>query len=270
MSEFKNECGVATIFPLGINCVSINPTTEKPEGGIVSIEITGGTSPYDIKWELPDGGLYFGRTMYNKKEGDYKVTVIDKYGDYTASTICSLVLDKDCEFNYNINETPLPTPTPSSTPTLTPTPTPSITPTPTITPTPSSSSPINTYDLCITAGIRRDGVDPVFLFKSFNGSANEDINVILSSYGYLNSSCDTHITTMSFNGINSFRPATSEYALTPTNYTNPWSSVNYVTIYGIIINGVIINTSGQMIQVGNDLITVYFAQCLDIGDYPCS
>lgn len=136
MSDFYNECGVITIFPMGLECVSIDPTTENPSSGILSINITGGTSPYSVYWELPDGGIYYGRTLYNKSEGEYKVTVIDKYGDYTATTICVLELQKDCNFNYNINETPYPSPTPTPTPSITPT----ITPTQTVTPTPTPST----------------------------------------------------------------------------------------------------------------------------------
>ena len=49
-SGTTNECGVGTIFPLGIDCESTNPTTSTSSDGIVSILITGGTAPYNIMW----------------------------------------------------------------------------------------------------------------------------------------------------------------------------------------------------------------------------
>lgn len=100
-----NECQVFTLFDMGIQCSVISqPSSANATDGILSIIVTGGTSPYTFLW---DGGQR-NQTLYNLLPGFYPVTVVDYYGDYTASTVCQLVA---------------PTPTPSPTPTFTPTPT---------------------------------------------------------------------------------------------------------------------------------------------------
>jgi hypothetical protein len=102
----KNECAPFTLFDLGISCNVI----QQPLGtndGILSLKITGGTSPYTIYWN----GVLGQQTIGNLGPGSYSARVVDYYGDYTANTICSLIA-------------PSPTPTPSATSTPTPTPTP--------------------------------------------------------------------------------------------------------------------------------------------------
>ena len=71
------------------------------------MRITGGTAPYDITWEGGQKTPY----LFNLGGGDYTVTVVDFYGDFTATTTCSMIV-------------PSPTPTPTLTPTNTPTPSP--------------------------------------------------------------------------------------------------------------------------------------------------
>lgn len=105
--KLVNNCDFFTLFPLGVECVTISEPTSG-SNGILSLNITGGTSPYTILW----GNGQRTKTLFNLASGQYPVTVIDYYGDYTASTICSLV-------------------GPTVTPTLTPTITPSPSPTPT-------------------------------------------------------------------------------------------------------------------------------------------
>jgi len=83
----KNECDVYTLFDLGISCVPVSiPSSSSSFDGILSIIITGGTSPYSIYWE---GGQRT-QTLNGIPQGNYRVTVVDFYGDYTASTVCSL------------------------------------------------------------------------------------------------------------------------------------------------------------------------------------
>lgn len=105
--KIVNNCDFFTIFPLGVECVTVSQSTGEADG-ILSLNITGGTSPYTILWNNGQRT----KTQFNLLPGDYPVTVIDYYGDFTASTICSIVG---------------PTVTPTLTPTLTPTPSPTPT-----------------------------------------------------------------------------------------------------------------------------------------------
>lgn len=104
--SLKNECEVFTLFDMGISCHPlVQPSSSTSLDGILSIKITGGTSPYSIYWA--DGQR--SQTLVGIPQGSYEVTVVDYYGDYTASTICSLYAP-----------TATPTPTQTSTPTVTP------------------------------------------------------------------------------------------------------------------------------------------------------
>jgi len=64
---YKNECGIVTILPMGIQCVTSNATTSDSYDGEVSLEITGGTPPYTYRWNtgqssptltVPESGTY--------------------------------------------------------------------------------------------------------------------------------------------------------------------------------------------------------------------
>lgn len=101
----KNDCEVLTLFPLGIECSVISPPTDVNSfDGILGIKVTGGTAPYAYYWS----GIQGGNSKSGLLPGNYPVTVIDYYGDYTANTICVLAG---------------PSPTPVPTQTVTPTPT---------------------------------------------------------------------------------------------------------------------------------------------------
>ena len=82
-----NECEVLTLFPMVLICNNTNPSTLESCDGSISLMVSGGTPPYEINWE--QGG--YGQTIDNLTYGDYPVTVVDSYGDFTATTICSLV-----------------------------------------------------------------------------------------------------------------------------------------------------------------------------------
>ncbi len=43
--EPKNECDVITIFPLGVECFTVDPTTADSFDGAITLGITGGTPP---------------------------------------------------------------------------------------------------------------------------------------------------------------------------------------------------------------------------------
>jgi len=105
--RLKNDCEVFTSFPLGVECYAIQqPTSRDSLNGILSLKVTGGTTPYSYWWANGQRS----QTLVGIGAGNYEVIVIDYYGDYSATTICSLFA---------------PSPTPTSTTTPTPTLTPS-------------------------------------------------------------------------------------------------------------------------------------------------
>jgi hypothetical protein len=103
----QNDCDVVTLFPLGLLCNVVNPSSATSFDGVVSVQITGGTSPYTIVW---DSGQ-IGQTMAGLPGGNYGVRVVDYYKDYTASTICSI---------FAASPTPTASQTATPTPTVTP------------------------------------------------------------------------------------------------------------------------------------------------------
>lgn len=114
--ELKNECDVFTLFDMGVQCYPlVYPSSPEANDGILSVLVTGGTAPYSYYWE----GGQRSQNLVGVPEGNYEVVVVDYYGDYTNTTVCSLFA-------------------PSQTPT------PTMTPTPTTTPAPSYP------DLCFT------------------------------------------------------------------------------------------------------------------------
>lgn len=136
VTRLKNDCDVTTLFDLGISCNVIqSPTESNPVGGILSVNVTGGTAPYSFFW----AGGQRSQTLFGIPAGSYEVVVRDYawpdggdngVSDYTATTIC--VLDG---------------PIPTSTPTMTP--------------TPSQTPPVQCVDLCFIAiapfGIPNEG-----------------------------------------------------------------------------------------------------------------
>lgn len=101
-----NNCDTVTLFDIGLRCnVERPPSTSTSTDGILSIIVTGGTSPYTVYWN----GIQGNQRLIGIGQGSYPVTVVDYYGDYTASTVCSLTV-------------PTATLTPTATPTPTPTP----------------------------------------------------------------------------------------------------------------------------------------------------
>jgi hypothetical protein len=85
--EPTNECDVITIFPMGVECFTVNPTNTETFNGIASLVITGGTPPYQILWETGSVGT----TITNLGVGNYSATVTDFYGDFLIQTTCELI-----------------------------------------------------------------------------------------------------------------------------------------------------------------------------------
>ena len=98
-----NQCNVLTIFPMGVQCVVKNPNSIQAVDGEVFLNITGGTPPYTVMWDNNNTSPL----LMNLPLGSYTATVVDNFGDYTATTTCIL-------------ELPSPTPTPIPSPTPTP------------------------------------------------------------------------------------------------------------------------------------------------------
>ena len=104
--SLRNNCDVFTLFDMGVTCFPISmPSSPSSLDGILSLKITGGTSPYSIYW----AGGQRTQTLVGIPQGNYQVTVVDYYGDYTANTVCSL-------FPPTATITPSPTVTPTVTP----------------------------------------------------------------------------------------------------------------------------------------------------------
>ena len=123
VTRLRNDCDFVTLFDLGVSCNVIqSPTDSDPRGGILSLNVTGGTAPYSFTWK---GFAQRSQTLFGVPAGTYEVIVTDYSWpdigpDYTATTICNLL-----------------GPVPSLTPTTTPTPTP--------------TSPVQCVDLCLIA-----------------------------------------------------------------------------------------------------------------------
>jgi hypothetical protein len=99
----QNECKVFTLFDMGVRCdVVSQPSSPSSNNGILSLIVTGGTAPYSYFW---DGGQRT-QTLTNISSGSYGVSVVDFYGDYTATTVCSI-------FGPSPSPTMTMTPTPS-------------------------------------------------------------------------------------------------------------------------------------------------------------
>jgi hypothetical protein len=90
MSQLSgNSCNIITLLPLGLDCDSINATTPDDTNGILALYITGGTPPYNVTW---DNGSH-GTLLTNLSPGEYTATVVDYYGDFSATTTCTVGYD---------------------------------------------------------------------------------------------------------------------------------------------------------------------------------
>jgi len=87
-----NNCAIFTVEPLGVVCGVTGTTSPLTTDGAVEITITGGTEPYYIQWlDSNNQPLGISSTFRNNLgEGDYKSIVTDVYGDFSATTICTV------------------------------------------------------------------------------------------------------------------------------------------------------------------------------------
>jgi hypothetical protein len=105
-----NDCTPITILPLGIDCVTLATPTQNYLYGSLSVNITGGTAPYAIFWKSPNGVTSYGNNIINQPVGNYVVTVVDYWGDLTATTTCSLTYTNDCTFSGSVVDYTPPSP----------------------------------------------------------------------------------------------------------------------------------------------------------------
>lgn len=101
----KNECGVQTILPMGLECVVVDATTPNSLDGTIYLNITGGSTPYSVTWNNGSNS----QNLYSISAGTYTATVVDYYGDYTATTTCTVDTTQfyvdffeDCGGEYNL------------------------------------------------------------------------------------------------------------------------------------------------------------------------
>jgi hypothetical protein len=87
-----NDCGVFTVAPMIVICNVTNVTgKEGYANGSITLGITGGTTPYSIIWEYPNGITIQGpQTIDNLSVGTYSATVRDYYGDFVVTTSCTV------------------------------------------------------------------------------------------------------------------------------------------------------------------------------------
>ncbi len=102
--EPTNECDVITIFPMGVECQSIDPSFTNTFDGVVSLVITGGTPPYEILWN--NGSV--GTTISNLGVGEYTATVTDTYGDFLLTSTCVLTAETPSTTTTTTSTTPVP------------------------------------------------------------------------------------------------------------------------------------------------------------------
>ena len=82
----KNECGVQTILPLGVECTVVDASTPLTLDGTIYLNITDGSTPYSVLWNNGSSTP----NLYSVSAGTYTATVVDFYGDYTATTTCNV------------------------------------------------------------------------------------------------------------------------------------------------------------------------------------
>lgn len=110
----ENNCGPITLLPLGVDCVTLVAPTPNYLYGSLTVNITGGTGPYTVTWEAPDGTISNGDTISNAPVGEYVVTVVDYWHDFTATTTCYLTGNLDCTFSGSVVDYTPQSPSPTS------------------------------------------------------------------------------------------------------------------------------------------------------------
>lgn len=230
VTRLQNSCDVKTLFDLGVECNVIQqPSSPTSLDGIISVNVTGGTTPYSYYWN----GVPGAQTLYGVTQGNYEILVTDfswpdAGPDYTASTICSLF-----------------GPTPSSTPTMTP--------------TPSTTPPTQCVELCmVLTDVRGNNLLGTPLQFICNGTMNGQITWISTNSGktvYIiwNPINNTWVVYQDSSGTTPFLVMGSIIASTSTSEI-PTSAWNY---YGGSADGNITVTTGQCPEYSPLVLNLY-------------
>jgi len=285
--ETKNDCEIITILPLGIECNVKNPSVFEAFDGIISVNITGGTAPYNVFWTTPNGNILTGQTQFNQPNGTYNVTVYDYWYDLSAQTTCTIYTPKDCTYDADIQQI-----FPTQTPTLTPTPTLTMTPTPS-----TPSSPVVTcldgliietlyidtqadYDLLpaqYRTKVDENGVvTPNLLsISSWPGQGGHSCNrAFFEIYGngvYIGDSLNNNASgsTVSLGAVSqSGARICGDYRNTPSGITGTWAG----TIKSRYTRTVISQSQAQSIAAagnGNTINLTLIAAMITYNDYSC-
>jgi hypothetical protein len=86
-----NECEPITLLTMSASCEIVNVTNNTGSTKSMVVTITGGTSPYIITWS--NGSITSGispQSINNLSAGTYTATIVDYWGDFTATTTCSI------------------------------------------------------------------------------------------------------------------------------------------------------------------------------------
>jgi len=81
-----STCDILTLYPLGVECFTIDAYTPFTTDGYVGLIITGGTSPYTTTWSNGTQSLF----LNNVQAGTYTAVTTDYFGDFTATTVCEV------------------------------------------------------------------------------------------------------------------------------------------------------------------------------------
>jgi hypothetical protein len=103
---YKNDCGIITILPMVVECEVSNPSSVDAYDGEVSLSISGGTPPYKTTWLNYN---IVSPALNGLSNDSYTATTVDYWGDFTATTVCTILTERDCVFSGSIaNYTPPP------------------------------------------------------------------------------------------------------------------------------------------------------------------
>lgn len=87
MGQFSgNTCNIITLFPMGVECSAVNSSSPYNNDGAIYLTITGGTPPYKISWNNGSQTQYLTGLQF----GTYTANITDYYGDFSATTTCTV------------------------------------------------------------------------------------------------------------------------------------------------------------------------------------
>jgi hypothetical protein len=91
---FVNECEPITLLAMSATCSVINLTNTPGSTKSMVVDIIGGTPPYTVTWS--DGTITSGispQSINNLSAGTYTANIVDYWGDFSATTSCTIPKD---------------------------------------------------------------------------------------------------------------------------------------------------------------------------------